>query len=394
MLVKILLTLIVYFIIFNSLSIAQLIQLEKQKVFDKETNSGSLTNKTAFDDRVKTVFPDFIIEKVYLDNQNRIVFKIKNKTKGIPDISGYTNSRIKLTYGLNTKDYSFEVIDPFKKLLRPEGEIIFTSDIILDKAVMVTMEVDFNQRIKEENESNNILSANLTPRIVIVSEVREEGSQDTHKGLHKKREEKAVAQSVNLISPNGGQIYKIGEKIIFQWQWSGPHTDVEVALKNDQRRISLYRCSSENQIFQWSIPKNIPVGSYKAEIVSSDGKTKDESDGWFNIDPPEVDLQLCVESPANQKFYTHDTYNITVKVRNEGTKVLNNVLIEWIVIDLRKNSVLKQESAGFGVMYPGYFYEHTITRPPFTKIEIFVDRQNLQGEPESLRYDNHKVYKP
>jgi hypothetical protein len=64
-------------------------------------------------------------------------------------------------------------------------------------------------------------------------------------------------------------------------------------------------------------------------------------------------------------------------------------MFNWVIT--QNNVVIKQDGAGYGLMYPNKLYEtnlrQLISRGTY-RIEVFVDPENQLGENEYLRRDN------
>jgi hypothetical protein len=105
------------------------------------------------------------------------------------------------------------------------------------------------------------------------------------------------------------------------------------------------------------------------------------------VQPREVDL-MCKIDVVNVGGFK---FKYKVKVKNKGMKTLNQVLFNWLVT--RDGTMVEQDGAGFGLMYPNTWYTGDVG--PFMgtadsyQIEVFVDPDNAQGEPQGSRGDNN-----
>lgn len=117
-----------------------------------------------------TILPDLIVERVWIDNHNRVAFILRNIGKGLIPEEVHGRGNVKVTYGEIYRDYPLKGLDPTKALTRPGGMVSFTSDIELGSPGKVTVEVDSTRQISESREDNNLLSAFLTPRVAISKE--------------------------------------------------------------------------------------------------------------------------------------------------------------------------------------------------------------------------------
>lgn len=96
--------------------------------------------------------------------------------------------------------------------------------------------------------------------------------------------------SITVLSPNGGEIYKVGDKITVKWNScnvSSTSYDIVVALHQDGAwdnvmYLSKATINDGSEIF--AIPANIKAGSYKVRVGSSIAKIEqDFSDSSFTI---------------------------------------------------------------------------------------------------------------
>ena len=121
-----------------------------------------------------------------------------------------------------------------------------------------------------------------------------------------------VASSIKLLSPNGGAVLNIGDRVQIKWQWSSGPGDFDVhamlvradglvidrSIAYNQARIGTSRDE------QWIVGKDawniampdVTPGQYKIRVTGtqqcyncrgpiydSSGTATDESDGWFTI---------------------------------------------------------------------------------------------------------------
>jgi hypothetical protein len=136
---------------------------------------------------------------------------------------------------------------------------------------------------------------------------------------------------------------------------------------------------------------NPPPGHYRLQIMTLDGAVKDESDRSFEIIRPPVDLRCAFRTQIKREGGTQKKpyWYVTIMIHNKGTKTLNNVMFNWVIT--KNNVVIKQDGAGFGLMYPNKIYESDLRQLLSSgkwRIEVFVDPENRQNETESLLHDN------
>jgi len=196
-------------------------------------------------------------------------------------------------------------------------------------------------------------------------------------------------QTIKVLSPNGGEKWEIGKEYTIRWQTRGNIKLVKIMLENEGKLIMLTSNigTTNDGTHQWT-PRwnNPPTGYYKLQIMSVDGAIKDKSDGSFEVIPPPVDLKCSIVHQTEKTEYWH----YTISVHNKGTKKLKNVLFNWVIT--RNNEVVKQDGAGYGLMYPNKLYKAKFAQPISIgkwRLEVFVDPDNQQNEVERLRRDNN-----
>lgn len=214
----------------------------------------------------------------------------------------------------------------------------------------------------------------------------------------KKQDQKKlqVLRSLKIISPNRGEKWEIGKEYTIRWQSKGifrPNL-VKMFLLGRSRPILItnQQGTSNDGAHNWR-PRwgNPPPGHYRLQIVTLDGAVKDESDGSFEVIPPPVDLHCTFRTQIKWEGgrIKKPIWYVTIIIHNKGTKKLNNVMYDWVIT--KNNVVIKQDGAGYGLMYPNRVYEtnlrQLISRGTW-RIEVFVDPENRQGENEYLRGDN------
>jgi hypothetical protein len=195
----------------------------------------------------------------------------------------------------------------------------------------------------------------------------------------------SLEKSIKVLWPNEREKLMIGTTYTFRWQSRGI----------DRVRLSLGRQdlgtakASDGQM-SYRIPQQEP---FSGELVVGDaaGSTRSPS-VWVTIIQPPVDLSC--EINRDRKSSNDDRRVFSVVVRNNGTRVLNNVMVNWVI--KYQDVVFKQDGAGFSEMFPNQSYEVKITversgsRNDWAgyRMVFYVDPQNQQGEPEHLRHDN------
>jgi hypothetical protein len=202
-------------------------------------------------------------------------------------------------------------------------------------------------------------------------------------------------QTLKVLSPNGGEKWEIGREYIIRWETRGNIKSVKIMLENAGKLIMLTGSigTTNDGAHQWT-PRwnNPPPGHYKLQLMSLDGAVKDISDGSFEVIPPPVDLKCVIVYQVKKagRGMKKKYWNYTISIHNKGTKKLENVLFNWVIT--KNNVVVKQDGAGFGLMYPNKLYEakfvQTVSKGKW-RLEVFVDPDNRQNEVERLRSDNN-----
>jgi len=272
----------------------------------------------------------------------------------------------------------------------------------------VSIEVDFRNNIPETKENNNLLSLTLMPRKDLKeSPVGQQISSTSEQIVSKEEEIKSklregrtikieelqpVSPTLKVIYPNGGEKFTIAvDNVNIQWDYNGPPTVFKITIKSSKgQQILLTYLSSGYKDTQHKFDYTIPPGRYKLEIVSEDGKIKDESDDWFQIVPAEVDFGFVRFATQVQNHPNRPgVRQIRFMVANRGTKTLRYLFFKWIILT-QGNVYLEEHSAGFDTVYPNTnYYTNWIDIPKGCKIRIFLDPDNSQQEPEVLRDDNY-----
>jgi len=277
------------------------------------------------------LLPDLIVERVWLDSHNRIVFTLKNIGNGyIPDdVHGRGNVRV--IYGNSQKDYAFRVIDPGKALIRPMGVVSFTSGIELRSSVRVMVEVDITRQISEAREDNNTFSVSLIPKIAISQEPKairpQVGiAQDKMKYDLRDKDTKTPIGELQLLPKIVVYNPRANDQIFPPCSWAVKwRSEGEM---NNRVRIKLLRESGElvktipevlvNNPGENSYTCQIWPGASKQDnkikvrVETIDGAVWGES-GIFQITPPEI---VVISPKEGERYYQGG--NIPIRWRTKG----------------------------------------------------------------------------
>jgi len=116
------------------------------------------------------VKPDLVVEKLSLNTRGQVLAQVTNQGKGeLRPIKWQLKGLEAVTFTLEIAGRNFGVtlpsLDPEMALRQPGGTVTYLFEKpILDEPTRVTALIDGNDKVAEENERNNRLSALLTPR--------------------------------------------------------------------------------------------------------------------------------------------------------------------------------------------------------------------------------------
>jgi len=141
--------------------------------------------------------------------------------------------------------------------------------------------------------------------------------------------------SLEMISPNGGESWKKGDVVSIEWEKGTVTGDVRLFLyKSGKRYKTIARSTTNDGLQRWSIPTNMATSSaYKVRVQSkANAKQYDDSDSNFTIaggtsTTPTVSLS-CNSSSASESggkitctltLSKSTTKTVTVKTSYSGT---------------------------------------------------------------------------
>jgi hypothetical protein len=113
----------------------------------------------------------------------------------------------------------------------------------------------------------------------------------------------SLAQSIKVLTPNGGEIWEAGTTHTIQWQSSGINDELEVQFTTDGgqwRRIA--RVNSGTTQVSWTV-ENRPSEIARVRVITKEEDVSDVSDGVFTITPDPLD-QLRIISPNGGETLT------------------------------------------------------------------------------------------
>lgn len=115
------------------------------------------------------VKPDLVVEKLSLNTRGQVVAQVANQGKGeLRPIKWQLKGLEAVTFTLEVADRKYgatlPLFDPGMALRQPGGTVTYLFEKpILDEPTRVTALIDGNDKVVEENERNNRLTALLTP---------------------------------------------------------------------------------------------------------------------------------------------------------------------------------------------------------------------------------------
>jgi len=188
-----------------------------------------------------------------------------------------------------------------------------------------------------------------------------------------------VKREIRVLRPNGGETLLQGTECDIRWLSGGQIGRVIIDVE-DEKGVKHRVCETRNtNSYHWRIPTGLRPETYKLIITSRDGKTRDESNGRFDIAPPEVELTCgFLEYGKFRKkmdFVVASAKSTRLKfevfVENKGTKILNRVPFMWTILKQPLNEVVVQGEAGFGNVYPNRRYSTTFEYKYYKKARVW-----------------------
>jgi len=244
--------------------------------------------------------------------------------------------------------------------------------------------------------------------------------------------------NIKIIYPNGGEVWAQGNRYSIKYETKKNVGYVSISLKNtatNRQYIVLKRWNAvkvpirrkkgvfpgPKRVYDPPVPcnvnRNIPPGKYKVRMATLDGSDWDESNRAFTIrGPVDVDLVCDLRDSKGKPMKKSFSFKagiimvlpFQVWAKNNGTKRLKNVLIDYRVLKLPQKLLIVQQSEGIGFadMYPGTWYnaplkidlKKQLRRRGIKnwkgkyKLEVIVDAKNRQREQERYRKDNRDEF--
>jgi hypothetical protein len=120
----------------------------------------------------------------------------------------------------------------------------------------------------------------------------------------------AFAQSIKVLSPNGGETWEAGTTHSVTWQSSGINDELEVQFSTDGsqwRRIA--RVNSGTTQLSWTVD-NRPSEVAQIRVINKDETVSDISDGVFTITPDPLDRLLMISPNGGETLTSGEVYMI------------------------------------------------------------------------------------
>lgn len=116
----------------------------------------------------------------------------------------------------------------------------------------------------------------------------------------------APADSITVLSPNGGEYLLRGTTVQFRWSTTGNvGTSVKIVLRRGTYSGTLFGGAPNNGVKNWSIPANYPIASdFTIEIISvANPAIRDASDAPFSITDTAPEASITVTAPNGGESY-------------------------------------------------------------------------------------------
>ena len=118
-------------------------------------------------------------------------------------------------------------------------------------------------------------------------------------------------ESITITSPKSGDIWNKGKTYLIKWTKSGTmNANVKIRLMQGGTKILGITDSTTNDgSFSWTVPSNLPNGSYYIRVKTIDNLVYDDSD-MFNIAKPSSSYIKVLSPNGGEKIAAPGTLNI------------------------------------------------------------------------------------
>jgi len=129
--------------------------------------------------------------------------------------------------------------------------------------------------------------------------------------------------TINITSPNGGEILKYGTTHTITWKGSKKFDTVDIEYYNGTKWVVIKNGASDTGSYSWTVPNNVNTTSAKVWMKgwSSTGNATDTSNATFAITNGALSLISIVKPNGGEVWATNTTENITWATSKKYDKV-------------------------------------------------------------------------
>lgn len=113
--------------------------------------------------------PDLVIKNITLNAEARVIIQVANRGKGVLNLAKWQAKgpeAVTLILKVDGQDWggvTLPLLDPEKALHKPGGIVTYVSNLKLNGPARVTAHIDSSDKVMEELEHNNRMTADLDP---------------------------------------------------------------------------------------------------------------------------------------------------------------------------------------------------------------------------------------
>ncbi|HHE76576.1 MAG TPA: hypothetical protein ENL27_01170 [Candidatus Parcubacteria bacterium] len=215
--------------------------------------------------------------------------------------------------------------------------------------------------------------------------------------IKEKKTKPSLPSPIRIVSPNGGENLKKGEKYQIQWMVNTlpENTYYYIDLISaDQNKVipidkgvigtvkNFQKISAHSysylKTYLWKVPEDLKTGEYKIRIRTKDNLIKDYSDDFFNIAPRQSQTRLFLVSPNRGAHTFQEIPFVPNNLLTEGNNY--NVKIVWrggskSLSDIKEGKVALYLDKYYPLIGGGWF--KTVGRIPYVRAEY--DKSNKKS---------------
>lgn len=313
--------------------------------------------RTSGKGKEKLIFPDLIVEKLWLDTNCYLNFRLKNVGKGKIDPVQFRKGKVLVSQGkISMPLYDLRKIDPGGRLKRPKGMVEHKTEIQMSRLQLVQVTVDSTAVISESNNSNNVgrktLGKCVSAKQTISPKPSKKGkrtalSKEKSKRLSKRdlglgatdlgdRTASApIRNTITISRPVAGAVFYIGDSFDVHYNNSLltlAHSITFRLVKRDggySRDVKVLRRDLDPPRigdFSVHLEREIPVGDDYYIVATQLGSSRPYESGTFSIRYRDESAVINVTSPhGGQKI--PPGYAIPIQYSFRGTPTPTNVVI-------------------------------------------------------------------